>query len=419
MRLWAGQTVSNIGDRISLLAIPTIAVVFLHQGPLAVGLLGALRFAPFLVLAPVVGPIADRYPRRTIMIVADIGRTVTLAVVPLLYGLHALNIWALYAVAAVAGCLTVLFEISYQAYLPSFIPMETLIEGNTKLQISRSLAQPAGSAVAAGLVALMNAALSVIGDALTFLVSVIAVFRIEAREAPKTGTKPSIGAGAREGWAFLFRHPLLRNLLAASSVSNLGYSMGSALALVLAYQVLHLSAWLAGLGIAVGGAGFVLGAVVVRPVMAKITPGRTLCLMPALSGIGYAVMTTGHWGVAFLGFAVGQFVVGWATSAYNIPVITLVQTQTPPQMRGRIMGSALILVWGASAVGYAVGGVLGDGVGTLPAMLIAGGITVFGSVAALLGPASRLRTMPPPASGPGSAPAGPPEEDEPARATTG
>jgi MFS family permease len=344
-----------------LLAIPTIAVLILHQGPLQVGLLGALRFAPFLVLAPIVGPIADRYPRRSLMIVADLGRTVTLAMVPLLYELHALNIWGLYAVAAVAGCLTVLFEVSYQAYLPSFIPMDTLVEGNTKLQISRSVAQPVGSAIAAGLVAVMSAALAVIGDALTFLVSVVAVFRIQTRETPQGKRRPAIRAGAREGWAYLLRHELLRNLLAASSVPNLGYSMGSALALVLAYKELHLAAWVVGLGIAAGGAGFVLGALAVRPVMAKLTPGRTLGLMPALSGVGYVLMTTGHWGVAFLGFAVGQFVVGWATSVYNIPVITLVQTQTPPQMRGRIMGSALILVWGASAVGYAVGGLIGDG----------------------------------------------------------
>jgi MFS family permease len=71
-RLWFGQTVSNFGDKISLLALPTLAVVILDGGAFEVGVLGALRFLPFLLLAPVAGLVADRVSRRTIMIVADL-----------------------------------------------------------------------------------------------------------------------------------------------------------------------------------------------------------------------------------------------------------------------------------------------------------------------------------------------------------
>jgi MFS family permease len=393
-RLWFGQTVSNLGDRISLFAIPTIALIVLHQGAFQVGLLGSLRFLPFLLMGPLAGSWADRFARRNLMIAADLGRMLTLGCIPLLYEVHHLNIGVLYVVAAVAGCLTVVFEVSYQSYLPSLIPQENLIEGNTKLQISRSATQSVGSAVGAGLVALMSAALAVAADALTFLVSAVAVFMIRAREAPTP--KMARTGRFRDGWAFLFQHPLLRHLLAASSVSNLGYSMGSALALVLAYQELHLSAWTAGIGLAAGGVGFVTGAMLVKPVMMKITAGRTLALMPLVIGIGYFVMAAGHWTVGLLAFAVGQFITGWATSVYNIPVMTLVQTQTPPQLRGRIVGSALILVWGASALGYILGGLIGNGLGALDGMLAAAAMTALGSVVAFFGPVSQLVQLPPP-----------------------
>ncbi|MFD7909148.1 MFS transporter [Streptomyces sp. NPDC059752] len=73
-RLWFAQTVSNFGDEISVLAPPTLAVVALGGGALEVGVLGALRFLPFLLLAPIAGLVADRVSRRTVMIVADLGR---------------------------------------------------------------------------------------------------------------------------------------------------------------------------------------------------------------------------------------------------------------------------------------------------------------------------------------------------------
>jgi MFS family permease len=410
-RLWFGQTVSNLGDRISLFAIPTIALIALHQGAFQVGLLGSLRFLPFLLMAPLAGSWADRWPRRNLMIAADLGRMLTLGCVPLLYSLHHLDIGVLYAVAAVAGCLTVVFEVSYQSYLPSLIPQENLIEGNTKLQVSRSATQSVGSAVGAGLVALMSAALAVVGDALTFLVSAASVFLIAAREAPQP--KTARAGRSNDGWTFLRRHPLLRHLLAASSVSNLGYSMGSALALVLAYRVLGLSAWTVGIGLAFGGVGFISGAMLVKPVMIRITPGRTLALMPLVIGIGYFVMAAGHWTLTLPAFALGQFVTGWATSVYNIPVMTLVQTQTPPQMRGRIVGSALILVWGASALGYILGGLIGSGLGALDGMFVAAATTAAGSVVAFFGPVSRLVQLPPPVGIPPQRPAVPENDTEP------
>src|SRR2546423_2725064 len=89
MKLWFGQTVSNLGDRISLLAIPTIAIVTLHRGAFDVGVIGALRFVPYLLLSPVAGAWADRLPRKSIMIVADVGRMLALATIPLAFALHA------------------------------------------------------------------------------------------------------------------------------------------------------------------------------------------------------------------------------------------------------------------------------------------------------------------------------------------
>lgn len=143
-RLWFGQTVSNFGDKISLLALPTLAVVVLDGGALEVGVLGALRFLPFLLLAPFAGLVADRVSRRTVMIVADLGRFLALATIPLAFALDSVSMTHVYIVAALTGILTTFFEVSYQSWLPQLIGTENLIEGNTKLQISRSVAEAVG-----------------------------------------------------------------------------------------------------------------------------------------------------------------------------------------------------------------------------------------------------------------------------------
>src|SRR2546425_10393552 len=166
LKLWTGETVSVFGSQVTLLAVPTVAILILHAGPFQVGLLSALEFLAFPTLGLVAGVYADRLRRRPIMIVCDLGRMLALGSIPLAFVLNLLTLEQLYIVALLTGVFTVFFDVSYQSYLPALVDRPNLIEGNTKLEITRSTAQVAGPAVAGLLIQWIGAAKAVAGDAL-------------------------------------------------------------------------------------------------------------------------------------------------------------------------------------------------------------------------------------------------------------
>lgn len=127
--LWIADTVSQFGVQVSVLAMPLVAVLYLHSGPQAVGVLVAMEFLGSLLIGLPAGVWCDRGRRRPIMVCADLVRAVLLASVPLAAWCGALTIWQLYAVALAQGFATVFFDVAYQSYLPTLIPPETWSKG--------------------------------------------------------------------------------------------------------------------------------------------------------------------------------------------------------------------------------------------------------------------------------------------------
>ncbi|TML48173.1 MAG: MFS transporter, partial [Actinobacteria bacterium] len=119
LRLWGAQTVSQLGSQVTQLALPFAAVLVVDASAFEVALLGAAVMAPWLLFALPAGVWVDRLRRRPILVGADLGRAVALATIPLAYAFDALSMAQLYAVAFVAGTLTVFFDVAYQSYLPS------------------------------------------------------------------------------------------------------------------------------------------------------------------------------------------------------------------------------------------------------------------------------------------------------------
>ncbi|QKG19889.1 MFS transporter [Actinomadura verrucosospora] len=397
LRLWTGQTISNFGDKISLVALPTVAVVVLHGGAFEAGVLGALRFLPYLVFGPFAGMLADKLSKRRTMIWADAGRLAALASIPAAWGMGALTMAHLYVVAALVGVLTVFFEVSYQSYVPALVGRAGLYEANSKLQMSRSSSQVFGSALGGLLMQLLGSALAVLADALSFLLSAISLVlmkhREEAAPAP-AGDRPSPGAQLREGLSALFGVRLLRDLMCSSTLGNTGASMGAALVLVFAYHEGGLTPGEVGLAFAVGGAGFIVGAAVATRVAAAVRLGPAITACPVLAGIGYLVVPGLGPSTALVGLAVTQFLVGVAQSMYNIHVMSLVQSVTPQHLLGRVSGGAMTLVMGSMALGSMIGGLLGGVIGVPAALVVSGALLVASSVFLLAGPVVRMAKQP-------------------------
>src|SRR2546429_1532361 len=168
LKLWAGETVSEFGSQVTVPAVPTVAILVLHAGPFQVGVLSALEFLAFPTLGLVAGVYADRLRRRPIMIACDIGRLLALGSIPVAFVLDALTLQQLYIVALLTGIFTVFFDVSYQSYLPVLVDRPNLIEGNTKLEVTRSPSQISGQAVGGLLVLSNRRAPAVAVDALYF-----------------------------------------------------------------------------------------------------------------------------------------------------------------------------------------------------------------------------------------------------------
>ena len=146
VRLWVGETISQFGTQISLLAVPLVAVTLLQASPFEVALLGTIEFLPFILFSLPAGAWVDRLRRRPILIAGNIGRAAMLATVPIAYALGVLTMGQMYVVGFVVGTLTVFFDVAYQSYLPSLVERDQLVDGNGKLEASRTVAQSAGPA---------------------------------------------------------------------------------------------------------------------------------------------------------------------------------------------------------------------------------------------------------------------------------
>src|SRR5918994_5461657 len=263
LKLWSAETISQFGTQVSQLALRLFAIGVLDASPFAVAALGTVEFLPFLLFTLPAGVWVDRLRRRAILITADYGRALLLLTVPAAYALDALTLAQLYVVGFLVGTFTVLFDVSYQSYLPSLVGREQIVEGNSKLEVSRTTAQITGPGVAGGLIALITAPYAVLVDAISFLASgafLTAIRKQEQKPAVAEGVKPRMRSELWEGLQYVVRHPLLRPQAICTGTSNFFSNVMFSIFLVYAVRTLDLSAEEVGLIFTLGGLGGLLGA---------------------------------------------------------------------------------------------------------------------------------------------------------------
>src|SRR6185437_9896150 len=280
MRLWAAQTVSSIGARIAREGLALASVLTIDAKPFQLGILAALIMGPSVVVGFFAGGFVDRSRKRAIMIVADLLRALVLLTVPVAAWFRLLTMEQLYVVGALIGGANVLFDISDHAYLPHLIARDDLMEGNTKLSTTESLAEVGGPALAGILVQALTAPFAIAVNAATYVVSALFLGSIATKEHvpehPKT--RPTLLSDLAQGYAALADTPVLRPLLFMSVVSPLFGGAFSALYVIFAIKTLGLSPSLMGLTVAVGGIGSLAGTAISRRFAAHVGVGKAIVL---------------------------------------------------------------------------------------------------------------------------------------------
>ena len=401
MKLWTGQTISQLGDEVTQLAIPLVAALTLEVSPFEFGLLAVLQFLPFILLTIPAGVWVDRIRRRPILIGANVGRAVLLASIPVAFLAGWLTLWQLYVVAFAVGCLEVFFDVAYQSYLPAVVERDRLVEGNAKLELSVSATSFIGPGAAGFLAELVRPAIAIFFDAASYLGSILLLLLIRRPETPPeahdpaTGPRPSMRQEAAEGLRYVLRHRYLRYIAACTGTLNLFGNIGGAILLLYVVQDLGLTAGTIGIVLSIGNLGVLAGALLSERVGRWIGVGPTIVWSAFLSSFALIAVAIAPRDAPVPFLIAGGFIGSVTAVVYNVNQVSLRQAITPDRMLGRMNATMRFIVWGTIPIGALVGGVLGGVIG-LQATIWVGAIGAFlGFLPVLLSPVRSLQEIPP------------------------
>jgi MFS family permease len=408
MKLWAGETVSFFGSQVTALALPMTAVLMLNASPSQMGLLNAAGYLPFLLFTLAAGVWVDRTKRRPLLVVSSLGRAMLLGLIPALAWLGMLRMEHLLVVSFLVGIFTVFFHLAYQSYLPALLHPDQLVEGNSKMSVSESVAGLGGPGIGGLLIEVLTAPFALVLDALSFLASAVGLLLIKTDEA-----KPSGGASLRDvpgevsaGLRFTFGNAYLRGAAFEAALYNLFWNAAEAVLLIYAARSLGMSAGTVGMIFTVGAVGALVGSAWAQGLARRFGMGRVVLvamLVACFAPLMLPLAMDAAWAAVIMS---ASFFLGWfGVAVYNVHVMSLRQAITPDRLRGRMNASYRFITWGTIPVGALMGGILGEQIG-LHATLLAGTVGVaLAWIPVALSPIPRLRELPAaaadaPASGP-------------------
>lgn len=379
LKLWTGQTISEVGSRISREGLPITAALLLDATPFQMGVLAATGGASVLLFGLVAGVLTDRHRRKPILIGADAGRALLLFTIPMAAAGHALFMPQLLAVAAMIGVLTVLFDVAYQSYVPGLVGPAGLLEANRRLAMSGSAAEIVGPALAGVLIRIVTAPIAILADGVSFLVSAAAVWRIGQVEPPP---EPHSGRPLREelleGARLVSRHPVLRLLALRDITAFLSMGAFMTLYVLFALRELRLSTPAFGFTIALGGIGSLAGAWMTTHLARRFRPGPTLLVSAVLTAcVNLLIPLAASFpslAVPLLGTAQLIGDAGWAV--YMVTGVTYRQRVTEAAVLGRVNAAMQLASRGVLPLGALVAGWIASTFG-MPATLWAGALGVL------------------------------------------
>ena len=401
LKLWSAETISQFGSQVTGLALPLVAVITLDVSAFMVSALVVVEFAPFLLISLPAGVWVDRLPRRPILIAGDVGRAALLATIPIAYAFDVLTIWQLFAVGFGVGICTVFFDVAYQSYLPSLVEKQQLVEGNSKLEISRSGAQLAGPAIAGVLIEVLRAPYAILVDAVSFFASGLFVLGIKKREenvptrAERRQAKTSMRKELGEGLRWVLGNPILRTVAACTATFNFFSSLMGAILIVYLVRSLEMSPSMIGLMFAIANVGYLGGAASSNRVARKIGVGPAI-IAGGLCGIAMLLVPLAPQNAddAFVYIVVAETIVAFGVVLYNVTQVSMRQAITPERLQGRMNSVMRFIVWGVMPLGTLLGGSVATAV-DLRTAIWAGAIGVsLAWVPLVIGPIWQLREVP-------------------------
>lgn len=394
-RLWTADALSQLGSRISVLAVPLVAVTTLNASAFEVSLLRTLGMLPYLLFVLQAGAWCDRMRALPVLIAADLGCAVVFGSVPIAAAFGVLTIWWLLAAVTVAGLFSVFFDVSYQTYLPRLLRREDVVEGNAKLQTNLSVAAVAGPGAAGLLIQAFGGPVAILADALSFLWSALWLRRIRVVEPrPAPVAQPHLRREIAEGLRLVAGQPILRAIALSGTMAGIFQSIQMAVSVVFLSREVHLSPGVIGLLSTTTLLGAVLGAMSARRLGARFGPARTLWVSGLLCGVSFLLFPLTGSGIALGFYVAAGFGASFTIIVLNVHSTSFQQQVTPEGLRGRVNATMRFLHFGVIPLGSLLGGGLATTIGLRAALWVSGVGMVGMGLCLVFSPLRRLRDLP-------------------------
>lgn len=399
-QLWIGDAFGQFGAQLTGLALPVYAVGQLGATPWQMGALNAAETAAFLLIGLPAGAWVDRMRKRRTLILADLVRAAVLAAVvaAALTGNGSMPL--LYAAALVISAATVFFDIAHQSYVPGLVGLENVVEGNSKLQATHSVAQVAAPAVGGAVLRVVTAPVLMGATVLTYLASALFVGRIaHSEELPRREDRRPLRVEIAEGLSFVLRQPLLRRIVACTSLSNMVNAVASAVLVIYVLRTLGLDEARLGVVFSASAVGGLLGAVLADRLARLVGEGRIIPIGALASAPAFALTPLAA-PLADAGMApempliAGGALFSFWVVVYNVAQVSFRQRLCPPALLGRMNASVRFIVWGTIPLGGLLGGALGTVFGVVPTLWVGAVGMAAAALPVALSPLMRMRELP-------------------------
>ena len=380
-RLWTASIASNLADGIGRLAVPLLAVS-LTSDPIAIAVIGALAYVPWLLFGIPAGVLADRIDRRVAMALGNGVRFLVAAGLTLAIATDHLSLWLLYATTIVFGVGETIVDNATNAVVPALVDKPNLDRANSRIQaaqisVDNFIATPISGVLYAAAIVLptiVGATGYVVAAGLALALPVVAararppasdeataVVLPEASAIPgeqpqEVESLPATRVTAREGLRYLWRHRYLRAMTMVTAFVGLGFSLGQATTILLFLN--HFGVPAAAIGVLTTGVGLgaLAGSLVAPALVRRWGRGNVMFAATAVGGLALAgVGAAPNVWVALASYALGAC----GVAAWNVPWGSVRQAIIPGHLLGRVLGLIRTLVWGVMPVAIILGGWLG------------------------------------------------------------
>ncbi|MFK3670463.1 MFS transporter [Leifsonia aquatica] len=349
-RIWYTSAFGVFAGFVGDTAVKLIAVGTLGLTSWQLGLLTASQSSGFLLVGLLVGVLADRLPRRTLMLWAELVRCALYLVLSLVVVFDGSPALAVIFILVLAGsALQAVFEISQQSAVPLYTTSDELSRTNSPIEATRSLMQATGPAIATVIAAFWSPNLSLIVAVVAFALSAGVSFRLPRLAVAADPGRLPVFQSIREGFAFVLAKKDVLAATVAGALFNCAYG-------VLQTALLFLGSMSGGevfVGWTLGLAG--LGAVVGGLLSRRFrTYGNALAALALTETLSFALVAV-SWIGAFSGlnlvFAIPFVLLHIPTAVFNVVAITLRQRRTPADLLGRMTATVRFIMWGALPAG--------------------------------------------------------------------